>query len=201
MPTASAGPAINGVGTDGITYALPLNAGGTAVLTTGGGPGGAVTIADGADVAEGAIADAAVVGDVSGTLSAKLRGISKILNSVWSSANSWLQVSIQNATLAVTFPTSSTAGAPAQTAVSSSASTILASNAGRKRFTVQNTGVTPVYVALGGTNPTVTAYTFALAPGSFADDASGPIYSDTIWTGAVRAICAVSGTVVITEFT
>lgn len=61
-----------------------------------------VTIADGADVAEGATTDAAVVGDNSGSISAKLRGISKILNSVWSSGSNWLQVSIQNATLAVT---------------------------------------------------------------------------------------------------
>lgn len=59
------------------------------------------SIADGADVAEGATTDAAVVGDVNGTISAKLRGLNKILNSVWSSGNSWLQVSIQNAILPI----------------------------------------------------------------------------------------------------
>lgn len=71
-------------------------------IVAGGSGGGAVTVANGADVTEGAIADAAVVGDVNGTISAKLRGLNKIWNSVWSSANSWLQVSIQNATIAVT---------------------------------------------------------------------------------------------------
>jgi len=43
------------------------------------GGGGASSIADGADVAEGAIADAAVITDAPGTLSAKLRGIVKLL--------------------------------------------------------------------------------------------------------------------------
>lgn len=64
--------------------------------------GGAVSIADGADVAEGATTDVAVVGDNAGTVSAKLRGLNKILADVWSSGSHWLQVSIQNATLAVT---------------------------------------------------------------------------------------------------
>lgn len=46
--------------------------------------------------------DAAVVGDNNGSLSAKLRGLSKILNDVWDSVNHWLKVSIQNSSLAVT---------------------------------------------------------------------------------------------------
>jgi hypothetical protein len=43
----------------------------------GGGGGGAVTVADGADTAEGATTDAAVQGDNAGTISAKLRGLNK----------------------------------------------------------------------------------------------------------------------------
>ena len=43
--------------------------------TQPGGPAGAVTIADGADITLGAISDAAVIGDNPGTISAKLRGI------------------------------------------------------------------------------------------------------------------------------
>lgn len=78
-------------------YVGPLVAG-----SGGGGGGGAVTAADGALVTEGATTDAAVVGDSSGTVSAKLRGLSKILNDVWDSVNHWLKVSISNATLAVT---------------------------------------------------------------------------------------------------
>lgn len=62
------------------------------VLGAGGGGGGAVTVADGADVTQGALADAAVVTDANGTLSGKLRGLVKILASVWDSINGRLKV-------------------------------------------------------------------------------------------------------------
>src|SRR6202008_4042178 len=45
----------------------------TATGTGGGGGGGAVTVADGADVTQGAIADAVVAAGAAGPLSAKLR--------------------------------------------------------------------------------------------------------------------------------
>jgi hypothetical protein len=48
-------------------------------VVAGGAGGGAMTVADGADVTQGAIADAGVVTDANGTLSAKLRGIVIIL--------------------------------------------------------------------------------------------------------------------------
>jgi len=57
-----------------------------------GGGGGAVTIADGADVAEGSTTDAAVTGDNPGTVSAKLRGLNKILFDVWDAVNHWFRV-------------------------------------------------------------------------------------------------------------
>jgi hypothetical protein len=57
-----------------------------------GGGGGPATIADGADVTQGAIADAAVTSDVNGTLSAKLRGLVKILADAWDSANHRIKV-------------------------------------------------------------------------------------------------------------
>src|SRR5207253_2642483 len=52
------------------------------IIDSGGGGGGPATIADGADVAEGATTDAAVSTDATGTLSAKVRGIVKLLASV-----------------------------------------------------------------------------------------------------------------------
>jgi len=61
--------------------------------TGGGGGGGAVTIADGANVVEGATTDAAVTGDNPGTISAKLRGLTKILTDVWDSVNHLLKIS------------------------------------------------------------------------------------------------------------
>jgi hypothetical protein len=54
------------------------------------------------DTNAGTTADASVTGDNTGTLSAKLRGINKILADVWNSGSHFLKVSIQNATLAVT---------------------------------------------------------------------------------------------------
>ena len=56
------------------------------------GGGGAVTMADGANVTQGALADAAVTTNAPGTLSAKLRGIVTILASVWDSVNNRLKV-------------------------------------------------------------------------------------------------------------
>lgn len=68
----------------------------------------ATTVADGSNTNQGANADAAVTGDNSGTLSAKLRGINKIFADVWDSVNHWFKVSIQNTSLAVTLAGSST---------------------------------------------------------------------------------------------
>lgn len=61
-----------------------------------GGGGGAVTIADGADVAEGSTTDTAVNGDTPGTISAKLRGINRILTDVWDDIGSALFVEVIN---------------------------------------------------------------------------------------------------------
>lgn len=74
------------------------------VTSGGGGGGGAVTIADGANVVEGALADAAVIGDNSGTLSAKIRGLSKIFANVWDSVNGWIKVSVQQMPNTVALP-------------------------------------------------------------------------------------------------
>lgn len=95
-------------------------------VAAGGAGGGAVTVADGADTAEGATTDAAVTTNTTGTLSGKLRGLVAILADVWNSGSHWLQVSIQNATLAVT----------------QSGSWNLASSARSDTFTVTGNGVT-----------------------------------------------------------
>ena len=71
-------------------------------VVAGGAGGGAVTVADGADVTQGAIADVAVFTDASGTVNAHLRGLVKLLAACITIGSNWMQVSIQNATLAVT---------------------------------------------------------------------------------------------------
>lgn len=55
---------------------LPVN------VVAGGAGGGAVTVADGADVTQGAIADAAATQGSTGTISAKLRTVTSQLNSL-----------------------------------------------------------------------------------------------------------------------
>lgn len=55
-----------------------------------------VTIADGADVAQGAQADAAVTTDAAGSQAGKLRGIVKMLASAWDSVNNRFRVGVHD---------------------------------------------------------------------------------------------------------
>jgi len=96
-----------------------------AVQASGGGGGGAVTVADGADVTQGAIADAAVYGDSAGTLSAKLRGLIAI------------------------FRQRGTAMAAATASVTGVDSTIVAANASRKMLLIANVGVNTLFIGDG----------------------------------------------------
>src|ERR1035437_2248215 len=63
---------------------LGLDASGNLLVNVaaGGAGGGAVTIADGDDVVEGALADAAVTTDIAGTVNAKLRGLVVIASAI-----------------------------------------------------------------------------------------------------------------------
>lgn len=91
---------------------LECDATGALRVTGGGGGGGsgsgAVTVADGADAALGATSDPAVTGDVSGSLSAKLRGLSKMLSSVWDSIGGRLRVDGSGVTQPVSGPLTDT---------------------------------------------------------------------------------------------
>lgn len=55
-------------------------------------------VKDGNDLTQGLTTDVAVTGDTAGTLSAKLRGLSKMLFDMWDSTNHWMQVKVMNAT-------------------------------------------------------------------------------------------------------
>lgn len=59
---------------------------------SGGGSGGAVTIADGSDVALGATTDAVATGDVNGTLQAHVRYLDKAFASIWDTTNAFMKV-------------------------------------------------------------------------------------------------------------
>jgi hypothetical protein len=90
VPMSSAGP-------DGTNTPLAIEAGPS--ITTGGNTLVPVSmyVKDGNNLVEGITTDAAVTGDNAGTLSAKLRGLSKMFFDVWDSVNHRLHVSVDNA--------------------------------------------------------------------------------------------------------
>jgi hypothetical protein len=95
-----------------------------------------------------------------------------------------------------------TASTPAQTTQGTSAASVLAANAARKAVIIVNTGLTVIKLALGGTNPTQTAYHVSLQPASAADAGDGGTFVSDTWTGEIRAISSIAGgTMVITELT
>lgn len=95
-----------------------------------------------------------------------------------------------------------TASAPAQVVVGTTPIQLLPANPNRKRFTLQNTGLTRHRIVLGTIAPTQTAYHFGLRECGTPDDDSSPLYVDDMWKGAVQVISsAAGGTIVMTEFT
>lgn len=142
----------------------------------GSGGGGAVTIANGADVAEGSTTDAAVTGDNPGTVSAKLRGINKILFDVWDDT--------ANAFRVEGVPERATTGAQVGVVVSTSAVQVLATNAAAKNRAITNNGSSNVYL---GSSAAVTtsgaAMGLKLIPnGTYTDT------GEDLYTGAIFAI-------------
>lgn len=82
---------IQGRTADDVNTPVLVDDQGIVQVSSGGGGGGAVTIADGADVAEGAKADAAVA-DATGTVNAHARFIAKVAADEWDSVNHWQKV-------------------------------------------------------------------------------------------------------------
>lgn len=98
--------------------------------------------------------------------------------------------------------TAATATAPAQTAVGTTEGLVLAANANRKKFTLQNAGTTIIKIVLGTGTVTTTNYHLALPAGGSANDGSSPVYVDTMWIGAVRALSSGAGGLLqVTELT
>lgn len=92
------------------------------------------------------------------------------------------------------------ASVPAETAVGVAEGLVLAANAKRKGLLIQNTGTTIIYLVLGVTVVTVSAYHVALKGGTVADDGTGATYTDDAWVGPVRALSSgAGGTCVILE--
>lgn len=100
----------------------------------------------------------------------------------------------------LTTPKASTVSAAAQVSQGTTAAQVLASNASRKQFMIQNTGTTVIKLSFSSTDPTQTAYHVALSACTAADDGTGGTFVSDLYTGVVKAISnAVSGTLVVTE--
>lgn len=88
---------------------------------------------------------------------------------------------------------SSTVSAAGPTTVGTSPVTLLAANASRLRFSLQNVGTTRIWILFGAGTPSSSNYHIALPAGGVADDGSSPIFLDTLWLGLVQAISASAG--------
>jgi hypothetical protein len=107
-----------------------------------------------------------------------------------------------NASVTITPPTSSTVSAPGPVAIGTSSAQLLAANALRKRFKLQNVGTTRIYILFGPGTASAVNYHMALPAGGNANDGSSPVYSDDLWIGAIQAISsAAGGEVQAVEFT
>ncbi len=158
--------------------------------------------ADGADVALGAVADAAATAGGTGTVSAKLRRISTQLPAAvgqTTMAASLPVVLASNQSPVNVLAPVETTNTPAAVALSAStAATLLAANASRIRATIYNPLATLLFVrkaTLAGSPATVSAggYDFAISSG-------GTFISDPgEYAGAYNGICATAGSVNVSE--
>ena len=173
------------------TYGLVALASDGSDIAGGGGGGGAVTIADGADVTQGAIADAKVVGDNTGTFSAKFRGLNYLLALVTDTVNARLNVYLQNTSVAVS-QVAASSSVITSVAGAASSTQLLAANSARLSATFYNDSSANAYLALAASAST-SAFTKILMPGEY--------YTLPMrWTGDVYAIWAsATGNMRITE--
>lgn len=160
-----------------------VNTNGELYNASGGGSGGAVTVADGADVAEGATTDVAVTGDNNGTISAKLRGLNEIQADVWDSVNHKINVADEASESSLSsIDGKVTACNTGNVTISSSAlptgaSTEATLSALNAKVTAVNTGAVVISGALpAGTNNIgdVDVATIPGIAGTVADDATTP---------------------------
>jgi len=88
------------------------------------------SIADGVDVTQGALADAAIISDAAGTVSAKLRGLVTILADIWDSVNNLIRTSVTNLIGITSLGQSNKAGSIPVTLASDEDAVALAANSG-----------------------------------------------------------------------
>lgn len=155
---------------------LPITVANPLPVTVVSGTGDAVTIADGADVAEGAIADAVVAAGAAGTVSAKLRRLTTDIGALilqipasLGIKTSALSLSVAPASDAVFQIAATRGGAYTDRSIANLAGTsetLMASNTSRRILIVTNEGATALAVNLtGGTAALNTAGSVTIQSG------------------------------------
>jgi hypothetical protein len=187
-PPVLMGKAALGRDPSGNVYTLPLTAGGAALNIAGAGAGGT------SDPDETTFTAGSTSGNpIMGVITPSDTPSSGALAVVALAADRSLKVSGSFSAGAVT---SSTATAPSQTTLGTTAATALASNGSRKGFLIQNQGTTAIKVLLGTATPTQANYTIALPACGVANDGSSPAYygpPGVLWTGAIQWISSAAG--------
>lgn len=110
--------------------------------------------------------------------------------------NGYLYVDVATGNVVVDQVASSTATAPGQVTLGTSAATALAANSARRGFVVQNQGTTVIKILLGTAVPTQSNYTVALPAGGSSNDGSSPSWfgpPGVVWTGAIQWISSAAG--------
>lgn len=164
-------------------YELVVDSNGAIAVTGAGGGGGAVTIADGADVAQGATADASSANTVVGLLKN-------------------LKAALAGALLVTSTATPAATSTLANVAGSASSVTLIALNTNRLGAVVVNDSTAILYIKFGST-ASATSYTYMLA-GSVGGVAS--VWEMPSWsaryTGIITGIWAsATGNARVTELT
>jgi hypothetical protein len=90
-------------------------------------------------------------------------------------------------------PTSNTVSSAGPQTIGTSSTQALAANSSRKRLILQNVGTTKIWILFGAGAASSSNYHIALPAGGTSNDGSSPIYSDTLWTGAIQAISSAAG--------
>jgi hypothetical protein len=154
--------------------------------------GGAATIADGADVTQGAKADSSASSDT-GTFS--IISLIKRLLTKLQLAQQTMSNSLSVAIASDQTPKTTSTATRTNVAGANSDTSLLASNANRKGATFFNDSTAILYLAYGSSAASLTSYTVQIAPGGFFEMPVEPIF-----TGAIRGIwAAANGNVRITE--
>lgn len=182
------------IGQDGGDGTVAAVVAGVLTVSGGSGGGGAVTVADGADVTQGAIADAVVAAGAAGTLSAKLRRLTTDLAALLVQLPATLGAKVSASSLSVVLasdqarvPTSlnlSATGTASNVSGSATSVTVLASNANRVGATVYNDSSAILYLKLGATAST-SSYTVQLPANAYYEvPARYTGIIDGIWASA-----------------